>query len=84
MDVIITTYSDTPIIATKCSADTAGIEKAKQKSSLTLEVKLDILKRKEQGEGTSAVSLNLGLAQFSCIFMSVGLTFNVLEHISYY
>ena len=28
-----------------------------------MEVKLDILKRKEQGEGTSAISRNLGLAQ---------------------
>ncbi|MPC17303.1 putative inorganic phosphate cotransporter [Portunus trituberculatus] len=56
--------SDAPIMAPKYSADTAGVEKAKQKrSSLTLEVKLDILKRKEQGEGTSTISRNLGPAQ---------------------
>ena len=30
-----------------------------------MEVKLDILKRKEQGEGTSAISRNLGLAQLT-------------------
>ncbi|MPC48228.1 hypothetical protein E2C01_041996 [Portunus trituberculatus] len=50
-------------MAPKHSADTAGVEKAKRKwSSLTLEVKLDILKGKEQGD-TSTISRNLGLAQ---------------------
>ena len=51
-------------MAPKRSADTAGGEKAKRKrKSLALEVKLDILKRKEQGEGTSAIGRKLGLAQ---------------------
>ena len=50
VDIVITTYSDAPIMATKRSAHTAGVEKAKRKrNSLTLEVKLNILKRKEQG-----------------------------------
>ncbi|MPC54145.1 hypothetical protein E2C01_048052 [Portunus trituberculatus] len=53
-------------MAPKHSADTAGVEKAKQRrSSLTLEEKLDILKRKEQGEGMSAIIQNLGLAQLT-------------------
>ena len=44
--VDITAHSDALIIATKCSADTAGVEKAKQKNSnLTLKVKLDIFQR---------------------------------------
>ena len=43
VDIFITMHSDAPIMATKCSVDTAGVEKAKQKrSSLTLEVELDI------------------------------------------
>ncbi|MPC47821.1 hypothetical protein E2C01_041579 [Portunus trituberculatus] len=33
------------------------------RSSLTMEVNLGILKRKEPGEGMSAISQNLGLAQ---------------------
>ncbi|MPC40125.1 Dolichyl pyrophosphate Glc1Man9GlcNAc2 alpha-1,3-glucosyltransferase [Portunus trituberculatus] len=35
----------------------------RKRSSLTLDVKLDILKREEQGDGTSTISRNLGLAQ---------------------
>ncbi|MPC99344.1 CENPB DNA-binding domain-containing protein 1 [Portunus trituberculatus] len=51
-------------MATKRSANTAGVDKAKRKrSSLILEVKLDILKRKQQEEGTSAIGRNLGVAQ---------------------
>ncbi|MPC40959.1 hypothetical protein E2C01_034537 [Portunus trituberculatus] len=43
-------------MAPKHSADTVGVEKTKRKrSSLSLEVKLDILKRKEQGEGWRAI-----------------------------
>ncbi|MPC38069.1 hypothetical protein E2C01_031570 [Portunus trituberculatus] len=58
------THSDAPIMAPKHSADMAGAEKVKQKrNSLTLEVKLDILKRKEQEEGKSTISRNLDLAQ---------------------
>ena len=53
VDIIIIMHSDAPIMATKHCTDTAGIDKAKQKRiSLTLEVKLDILKRKEQEEGS--------------------------------
>ena len=48
VDIISMTHSDSPIMATKRSADSAGVERAKRKSSsLTLDVKLYILKRKE-------------------------------------
>ena len=44
VDIIIMMHSDTLIMATKCSADTAVVEKAKRKRSiLTLEVKITFL-----------------------------------------
>ena len=65
VDTIILTHSDLPIMGTKRSADTARIEKAKRnRSSLTLEVKFDILKRKEQGEGTSGISRKIFLCDY--------------------
>ena len=77
---IIMTHSDTQN-GHKRSADIAGVEKAKWKqSSLTLEVKPYTLKKKEQGEGMSVIRQNIF---YVTIFMSLGVTFDVLEYISY-
>ena len=62
--IIMTTHSGAPIMATKCSVDTAGIEKAKrQRGSLTLEVQIRNFEEERTGRRYVCHKLKLGLAQ---------------------